>query len=147
MSEVFSFCRCKTKEEFISRLRHLAWCCCQISNNEPYNETPDKEQIDFLIENTSEVLSFIKENGKDKFTEETSHDLWCKSKINQGWVYGKEKDFNKKTHPDLVPFEDLSKDEKNKDIVDNFMIKAASDLYDEWFKILNPDLTLIHKDK
>ena len=38
-------------------------------------------------------------------------------KISQGWIYGEKKDFIKKTHFDLVPFEELTKIEKDKDII------------------------------
>ena len=44
-----------------------------------------------------------------------SHDSWMKEKIETGWVFGEEKDELKKTHPCIVPFEDLPLDQQRKD--------------------------------
>ncbi len=43
------------------------------------------------------------------------HLRWCWDKILHGWHYGIEKDSKKKTHPGIVPFDDLSDSEKEKD--------------------------------
>lgn len=37
-----------------------------------------------------------------------SHENWMKRKAEQGWVYGEEKSYTKKTHPSMVPYEKLS---------------------------------------
>jgi len=52
-----------------------------------------------------------------KVTPQIIHDNWWRHKRNDGWVYGEEKDQYKKTHPCMVPFEDLSEEVKNKDII------------------------------
>jgi serine phosphatase RsbU (regulator of sigma subunit) len=43
------------------------------------------------------------------------HIRWCWNKILNGWIYGKIKDDRKKTHPSIIPYEDLSESEKEKD--------------------------------
>ncbi len=43
------------------------------------------------------------------------HIRWCWDKILNGWIYGKERDNKKKTHPSIVPYEDLSEQEREKD--------------------------------
>jgi len=43
------------------------------------------------------------------------HIRWSWDKRLNGWIYGKIKDNIEKTHPGLVPFEDLSESEKEKD--------------------------------
>lgn len=43
------------------------------------------------------------------------HEVWAKGKINEGWVYGKEKDSIKKTTPCLVEYESLPEEEKQVD--------------------------------
>jgi len=50
-------------------------------------------------------------------TPEEAHDSWMKSYLAMGWKYGKKRDVTKKTHPDLVPFKDLPKDEQDKDAI------------------------------
>jgi hypothetical protein len=43
------------------------------------------------------------------------HDTWAQERIRQGWQYGPERNDTKKLHPCLVPFEELSDDEKKYD--------------------------------
>lgn len=43
------------------------------------------------------------------------HNAWMQEKLAQGWKYGPVKDFEKKTHPDLIPYEDLPEDKKELD--------------------------------
>lgn len=43
------------------------------------------------------------------------HEVWAKGRIKEGWTYGKVKDSTKKTTPCLVPYENLSEQEKDYD--------------------------------
>jgi hypothetical protein len=43
------------------------------------------------------------------------HDAWSKDKIDSGWVFGEVKDSEKKTHPCLIPFEELPEFQQKKD--------------------------------
>ena len=43
------------------------------------------------------------------------HIRWCWDKILNGWYYGKSRDDKKKLHPSIIPYEDLSESEKEKD--------------------------------
>ncbi len=43
------------------------------------------------------------------------HDVWAETRISQGWTYGKERDDEKKTHPCLIPYEELPDNEKEYD--------------------------------
>lgn len=43
------------------------------------------------------------------------HEAWSKSKVEDGWVFGLVKDAEKKTHPCLVPFEELPQFQRIKD--------------------------------
>ena len=43
------------------------------------------------------------------------------------------KDLEKKTHPDLVPFDDLPEIEKKKDLMDRLMNKLAEELWNEGY--------------
>lgn len=40
------------------------------------------------------------------------HDTWAQRRIDDGWTYGEERDDTKKTHPCLVPYDDLPEAEK-----------------------------------
>ena len=46
---------------------------------------------------------------------ENVHDVWSVGRINQGWTYGKVRDDEKKQHPCLVPYSELSDSEKEYD--------------------------------
>lgn len=44
------------------------------------------------------------------------HDAWSEDKIKNGWKFGEVKDADAKTHPCLVPFEDLPFEQRVKDV-------------------------------
>ena len=46
---------------------------------------------------------------------ENAHDVWAKARMEEGWVYGKERDDERKEHPDLVPYTALPDSEKEYD--------------------------------
>jgi len=48
---------------------------------------------------------------------EELHGSWMQAYIDMGWAYGPERDAEKKTHPDLVPYADLQQQEQDKDAV------------------------------
>ncbi len=43
------------------------------------------------------------------------HDTWMAGRIADGWVWGEERDDVLKTHPCIVPYEELSEEEKDYD--------------------------------
>ena len=43
------------------------------------------------------------------------HEVWAKARIQQGWTYGEQRNDELKTHPCLVPYEDLPEEEKEYD--------------------------------
>lgn len=45
------------------------------------------------------------------------HENWAAGRIKDGWVYGEKRDDEKKTHPCIVPYEELTEAEKDYDRV------------------------------
>lgn len=43
------------------------------------------------------------------------HEVWAQSRIGYGWRYGERRDDVLKTHPSLIPYEELSEEEKSFD--------------------------------
>ena len=43
------------------------------------------------------------------------HDVWAETRIKQGWTYGEQRNDELKTHPCLVPYEELPDEEKEYD--------------------------------
>lgn len=48
-------------------------------------------------------------------TPEAQHDAWVAFKVQDGWRYGEVKDAERKTHPCMVPYEQLPPEQKRKD--------------------------------
>jgi hypothetical protein len=48
---------------------------------------------------------------------EASHNSWLKEKLENGWRLGHVKDANEKTHPCILPFQDLPKEQQAKDFL------------------------------
>ena len=43
------------------------------------------------------------------------HEVWAETRISQGWVYGEQRNDELKTHPCLIPYEELPEEEKEYD--------------------------------
>lgn len=43
------------------------------------------------------------------------HEVWAKNRMEQGWTFGEERNDENKKHPCLVPYEELSEEEKDYD--------------------------------
>ena len=67
----------------------------------------DPKPIDTTgIELSEELLALTEQIA------ENTHDVWAKGRMEEGWVYGKVKDSEKKTTPLLIPYGDLPENEK-----------------------------------
>ena len=66
---------------------------------------PQPEQTDDIILST-ELNDLVEAMAKNV------HEVWAESRISQGWTYGPERNDALKTHPCLVPYEDLPEVEK-----------------------------------
>lgn len=123
------------KIEFIAAIRHIGWITYQIAAGQQYNEKINGDQLESLRDG----VKFALENPDT--TPEENHDNWMRMKIEQGWIYGGRKDFEKKTHPDLVPFEELPDIEKRKDIADSVSHRMALALWEEmYYDVCDEDL-------
>jgi len=58
---------------------------------------------------------------------EASHEAWMAHKIADGWVYGEVKDAEAKTHPCLVPFAELPKEQQAKDFIFRAIVHAMNE--------------------
>ena len=50
----------------------------------------------------------------DKIAEQV-HDVWSAGRIAEGWNYGAERNDQNKTHPCLIPYDDLPESEREYD--------------------------------
>lgn len=63
----------------------------------------------------SSVFSGVGLHMMGDFSPEISHLNWVNCKLDEGWKYGLEKDPVAKTHPSMVPFERLPREQQIKD--------------------------------
>ena len=58
------------------------------------------------IQHPKELEYLVEEMAKNV------HEVWSKTRIEQGWTYGEKRDDALKQHPCLVPYEELPEEEK-----------------------------------
>ena len=61
---------------------------------------------------------------EEKMSPERSHEMWLESKKALGWKYGKELDWEKKEHPNFVPYRELPDSQKLKDYLFRGILEA-----------------------
>lgn len=59
-------------------------------------------------------------------SESAQHDAWMQDKLRDGWTYGEVKSAGAKTHPCLLPFEQLPLDQQRKDRLFQAIVKALA---------------------
>ena len=78
----------------------------QVMKRKKYIPVPVDTSDVFLPEELLALTEKIAENV---------HDVWAVGRISEGWVYGPVKNLEKKTTPQLVPYDELSDSEKEYD--------------------------------
>lgn len=61
------------------------------------------------VELPKELETLVKQMSKNV------HEVWAETRIKQGWTYGLERNDELKTHPCLIPYEELPEEEKEYD--------------------------------
>ena len=88
-----------------------AYCQSIGDNSQPkWDDAPQWQK-----ESAISGVSFHLKNPDSK--PEDSHNNWLKDKEADGWAYGEVKDPEKKTHPCMVPYDQLPKDQQVKDLL------------------------------
>lgn len=123
------------KNAFIAEVRHIGWVAYQIAAGQDYNEEINEDQLKSLMDGIDYLEQYEREHGRFP-TPEENHNNWMQMKVSQGWVYGEIKDFDKKTHPDLVPFDELLDIEKRKDVSAMVIHRLASELWNSQIPII-----------
>ena len=82
----------------------------------PINPEPWEERDEKFRKNM--IMAVSRQCGKGRMTSPKKlHDDWVRAYKEMGWIYGKKRDAEKKTHPDMVPFNKLGRKEQEKDWV------------------------------
>lgn len=61
------------------------------------------------VELPKELEQLVEEMSKNV------HEVWAETRIKQGWTFGEQRNDELKTHPCLVPYEELPEEEKEYD--------------------------------
>ena len=73
------------------------------------------------------VLAGVRMHCMANISPSASHFEWAARKIHDGWDYGEVKDPVAKTHPCIVPFEDLPVEQRAKDFIFRAVVHALRD--------------------
>lgn len=98
-----------------------AWCEANGDMSQPaWDDAPDWQKASALA-----GVQFHLENPDAG--DSASHDSWMAQKFAEGWVYGEEKnpDASPPTHPCMVPFDQLPKQQQIKDALFRSIIHAV----------------------
>jgi len=95
-----------------------AWCESTGDYSQKIWEEAEKWQRDSAINGVLFKLA-NPSAGKD-----AQHNSWMKEKVDGGWVYGEVKDAEKKTHPCIVPFDQLPEFQQKKDALFCAIVEA-----------------------
>lgn len=97
---------------YIAKSCHEAnrvWCQANGDNTQKHWAEAEQWQRDSTIKGVE-----FRVNNPDA-GHDAQHNSWMEEKVNDGWVYGEVKDAEAKTHPCIVPFDQLPDFQKKKD--------------------------------
>jgi hypothetical protein len=94
------------------------WCLAQGDTSQvPWSDAPDWQRSSAI----EGVCAIIDNPG---LTPRQSHEGWLKHKLADGWVWGPTKDVTEKTHPCMLPYDDLPREQRAKDLIFTQVVKT-----------------------
>ena len=96
----------------VARLCHAANRVLQAAAGDPLN--PVWDDLDNDLKNSTYIGVMKVRDGANSVE---LHESWMKERIAQGWKYGPVLDRELKLHPNLVPYDYLSDDQRIKDMM------------------------------
>lgn len=108
------------KYDVDNSITSVACICYEINRvyrelNKDYSQKNWDKASDKIILSTIDWVAFYKEHPEA--TPKGSHESWLEHKIKEGWIEGIFEDEELKTHPALVPYDELPEEQKFKDII------------------------------
>jgi len=109
--------------EPVARVVHAAIRTWSTAHGQP--EMPDWDMApDWMKDSTFASIRFVLDNPEADAGAQ--HVQWMLQRQAQGWIYGPVRDEDEKTHPMLVPFEQLPVMEQKKDDLVAAIVKALA---------------------
>lgn len=112
--------------EAIARVCHEVnrWWCIQ---NGDMSQKPWDYAEEWQRDSAIKGVQFTIENPDAG--DSAQHNAWMADKVADGWVYGQVKDPEKKTHPCIVPFDQLPEFQQKKDELFRKTVFAMKNLF------------------
>jgi excisionase family DNA binding protein len=107
----------------IARVVHAANRELQIVQGDPRPSPPWDEAPEYQAR---EAIAGVLEVLEHDVTPEQSHEAWNDRMRAEGWRYGPVKDAEAKTHPCLVPWAELPREQKLKDLLFGAIVRALA---------------------
>lgn len=121
-----------SKLEMIGRLCHeanAAYCrCLGDMSQTTWGDAPDWQR-------KSAITGVVMHLTNPGASPSASHESWMKEKLADGWQYGEVKDAEAKTHPCIVEFDELPKEQQAKDYIFKAIVNTQA-------SIMFPELAL-----
>lgn len=109
--------------EKIAQVVHEALSAWSKANGEPGYASWDEASAEDRASTFASIRHALANPGDD---DPKQHDQWADRKRAEGWTFGPVKDPANKTHPDLVPFDQLPKPVQQKDALLRAIVAALS---------------------
>ena len=113
--------RFEDKVAMIAKVCHQAnraWC----EANDDFSQVDWDFAQEWQRDSAIQGVKFRLENPEAG--PDAQHNAWSADKVADGWVYGEVKDAEKKTHPCLVPFDQLPEFQQKKDRLFSAIVDA-----------------------
>lgn len=93
----------------------------------PFESAPQWQKMS-LINGVHAHLKAL--SAGEDLSPEKSHENWMAEKVATGWTYGEKKDPEAKTHPCLLPYDQLPPEQRAKDSIFGAVIRELADIGD-----------------
>ena len=118
----------------VEKIAKLIYECCRIEaeimERRIVPEEWSKRDSAFREQFVEHVAQYLTSPEKPLPTPKAAHDSWMESYKAMGWKYGPIRDPEAKTHPDMVPYEELPQDERDKDEIFLIFVETGRRILD-----------------